>query len=147
MLDILLFFKTQPSRPRHLPSSFQRSTSSQQATQPIYFHEWKHAPLFTCCTRLFIAAKLSHAGEPVDKITGRVFLELRWEIGVRPCHLLCPPARRTAAMDSIKDDNIGLSSDESRLISLGHKPELTRTYGFWSLMAYQTTQAPLCPKC
>ncbi|OAL26900.1 hypothetical protein AYO22_03844 [Fonsecaea multimorphosa] len=42
-------------------------------------------------------------------------------------------------MDTIKDDSVGLSSDESRLISLGHRPELKRTYNFWSLMAYQTT--------
>ena len=35
-------------------------------------------------------------------------------------------------MDTVKDDNVGLSSDESRLISLGHKPELKRTYNFWS---------------
>lgn len=61
-------------------------------------------------------------------------------------------------MDTIKDDNTGLSSDESQLISLGHKPELKRTYNFWScecaaklpcrsteltyywvVMAYQTT--------
>ncbi|KIW96236.1 uncharacterized protein Z519_03304 [Cladophialophora bantiana CBS 173.52] len=42
-------------------------------------------------------------------------------------------------MDTIKDDSVGLSSDESRLLSLGHKPELKRTYNFWSLMAYQTT--------
>ncbi|KAH0843545.1 hypothetical protein AYO21_10590 [Fonsecaea monophora] len=42
-------------------------------------------------------------------------------------------------MDVIKDDTVGLSSDESQLLSLGHKPELKRTYNFWSLMAYQTT--------
>jgi hypothetical protein len=35
-------------------------------------------------------------------------------------------------MDAIKDDNVGLSGDESRLLSLGHKPELKRTYNFWS---------------
>ncbi|OCT53263.1 putative amino-acid permease [Cladophialophora carrionii] len=42
-------------------------------------------------------------------------------------------------MGTVKDDNVGLSSDESRLISLGHKPELKRRYNFWSLMAYQTS--------
>jgi choline transport protein len=42
-------------------------------------------------------------------------------------------------MDPVKDDSVELSHDESTLISLGHKPELKRTYTFWSLMAYQTT--------
>ena len=35
-------------------------------------------------------------------------------------------------MDPIKDDNVGLGNDESQLLSLGHKQELKRTFGFWS---------------
>ncbi|KAI1608000.1 amino acid/polyamine transporter I [Exophiala viscosa] len=42
-------------------------------------------------------------------------------------------------METSKDDSVSANNDEGRLISLGHKPELKRTYTFWSLMAYQTT--------
>ncbi len=40
-------------------------------------------------------------------------------------------------MGASMDDNMSANSDEGRLISLGHKPELKRTYNFWSCMTFQ----------